>query len=721
ILKPGFTYNASSSATFRAWINTSLVIPVTTISNPKPGDTTGSSTDGTYQPGGSFGNDPLTGINGMTSNDQLQNSSGGTQATAYFTTYAFPIAWFKTVPATNNLNGYYIWKDVTGNNAKMLKYSSLGAGHGDEYQVKRDTMRTYNFNPAMYLPAENLTKEILISKSNLSQSTVIGVWGSKEDLDKNNFVFAINGRRNEGIVFSKQWVAEGDASKSMLVYGSDTLRSLVYNSRANVLEENPNRFHERSLRVASYYRSNKPDNSLWGETQQADITLGGKYNSTNVNNTSTYPDSIYQKNVFKGYSPELLVFNHQLKPAECNKYETYLAIKYGISLDKSYIAPNGQIIWDYDTNKKRSGKNYNNRITGFGREDAIGLYQKVSTTSYEEAPYYSNQTTYDTFDGNNSYNPSSRYRLLVMGYQQGNTPCNGSYILFGDNNDSLRFVSSATTGVTNQLNRQWLLTTNQSSFPATNKTLHWNSNSSLSIASDYKTNIFKKGSLTTLSAVTLDTLQGRDGYFAWTVEQEYGPVIAKFGTNQASLVSGSYDYGYKIDSIGRVFPIIQGQVGSVLFNIEKVQRIEIEKNEQIIYLRVNGVRYKNTEISILAADYAKTYYGAISIGSNPYDVQLTNFRHGGFVDTGSRIELSYFRIPQLAAYVNGQTNLIIDRTGNGNFGTTSDVYACDEIDTLRAKIIFNNVFWDTDGNGRDAFTFGYKTALISHVKSFDIP
>lgn len=714
-LKSGFKYTATTSATFRAWINPFLTIPYTPISNPQPGDTTGTANDGIYFPGSTFGTDPLTGIVGLITGGTTLT---GTDAVSNMATYTYPILWFKTVPLTNNLNGTYVWKDITGNNTKLLKYSTLGAGNGNEYQIKRDTMRTYNFNPSMYLPCENISKEILISKSNLSQTTVMGVWGAKEDFDKNDFVFAIDGRRKEGIVFSKQWVAEGDSTKSTFSYGNDTLRSLVYNSRAGQLEEDLSRFNERSLRIATYSRTNKPNNNLWGETSKAVITLGGKLESTNVNSTSAYTDAQYQQDAFKGFSPEFLIFDRLLSSTECNKFETYLAIKYGISLDKSYISPHGNIIWNYAINQ-----NYNNRITGYGREDAIGLYQKISTTSYEEAPYYSNQRTFDSFDGNDSYHSSSRYRLLVMGYQPGNTPYNSSYVLFGDNNDSLKLVSSLANGITKQIRRQWVLNTNQSSFPTTKKSLLWDSRSTLNISSsDYKVDVTKVGSLSTLWAVTQDTLKGKDGYFAWTVDNEYGSVIVKFGSNQFNVTQGNYDYGYKIDSIGRVFPILQGIITpNQLFNIDKGQRIEVEKNGQTVSLRVNGIRQKNTEITIDQADYEKAYYGAIAIGNNSNDVKLIGFRHGGFVDTGNKIELSYLRIPELAAYRDNQTYLIIDRSGAGNFNASSEVYACDEMDTLRSKIIFNNIFWDIDGNGKDAFTFGYKVSQINHVKSFDVP
>ncbi|MGC3979164.1 MAG: T9SS type A sorting domain-containing protein [Paludibacteraceae bacterium] len=60
--------------------------------------------------------------------------------------------------------------------------------------------------------------------------------------------------------------------------------------------------------------------------------------------------------------------------------------------------------------------------------------------------------------------------------------------------------------------------------------------------------------------------------------------------------------------------------------------------------------------------------------------------------------------------------LIIDRTGTGNFTTEVDEYKVSEIDSIRSKLIFNNVIWDKDGNGKDLFTFGYKQTSPQTVK-----
>ena len=706
VLKSGFSYTATGTINFSALIDTTLTFTITSIPNPIPGDTTNHSGDETYTPGGSFSNDVTEVPSGLATRSSVSGESNDTS-------YIYPVLWLKTVPVTNNLNGAYKWKDVTTNHTPVLKYSVQGAGHGTEYIVTRDKVQTYNFNPAIDLSYEDISKELLIRKSNLAQATIIGVWGPKADYKKDRFLFSVNGRKNESVLFTKNYVVQADSTKTDLIFGNSTTRNFLCQS--NGIDSDTSKFKEKSLRVGTYYKANKPDLSMWGEPQKAVISLGYKFNAANVNNTSVFNAQWQDSSEFKGYTPELLVFDRQLSPLDCRKYESYLAIKYGITLDTSYFSAQGNIIWEYDAT-------YKNRITGYGREDALGLNQKTATTSYEETPFYSNQTLYDSFEANNSYGLPSSNRLLVMGCQPGNTMDDGKYVIFGDNNLSIANADSIAQGFTGTMSRKWLVCTNQ--ILENNDTILSWENTGLAITrkNTFKCNI-KSTPNTSASIVTEEPLKAKDGYFTWTVEQEYGPVIVKFGKDTAGLTPESHDYGYKISEKGDVFSIQKGIVNTnCLFTVEKGQRLEVEKNGRVMYLRVDGVRYKNTEFVIDSTKNELSYYGAISIGSNSSSVQLTDFRHGGFVDTGHKVELSYLpqRASAFANYRERRTSLIIDRSGNGNFSGDVDSYSCDEVDERRSKIIFNNIFWDTDMNGKDAFTFGTTDSPVLRSAKIDI-
>ncbi|MBD8841979.1 FIVAR domain-containing protein, partial [Paenibacillus sp. CFBP 13594] len=78
---------------------------------------------------------------------------------------------------------------------------------------------------------------------------------------------------------------------------------------------------------------------------------------------------------WEGTIEEIIVFDHALTDAERQKVSTYLAIKYGYTLDQtvanSYIISNNDTIWDSVANAV-----YTHRVTSIGRDDQSGLMQK---------------------------------------------------------------------------------------------------------------------------------------------------------------------------------------------------------------------------------------------------------------------------------------------------------------------------------------------------------
>lgn len=118
--------------------------------------------------------------------------------------------------------------------------------------------------------------------------------------------------------------------------------------------------------------------------------------------------------------PEILVFNTNLSVIDKQKIETYLSIKYGITIndisEKNYISSGNQIIWD-----SKKNKNYNFRITGIGRDDLFGLYQKQSANAEDKHIII------------------SLGQLQVINNQNNSSISQGSFLLWGDNNQALTF------------------------------------------------------------------------------------------------------------------------------------------------------------------------------------------------------------------------------------------------------------------------------------------
>ena len=76
---------------------------------------------------------------------------------------------------------------------------------------------------------------------------------------------------------------------------------------------------------------------------------------------------------YEGKIPEVIVYNQNLTgTTEAQKINSYLGIKYGVSMAHNYLSSNGTTIY--------SVASYGANIVGIGRDDASALYQKQSTS-----------------------------------------------------------------------------------------------------------------------------------------------------------------------------------------------------------------------------------------------------------------------------------------------------------------------------------------------------
>ncbi len=106
-----------------------------------------------------------------------------------------------------------------------------------------------------------------------------------------------------------------------------------------------------------------------------------------VNNTSTLYYPAIQNGMCLGANTnseyyndaiaELIIFPTPLNPVDANKVESYLALKYGITLDSStssnYTLSDNTVAWP-----AANHPNFHHRITGIARDDGSDLYQKQS-------------------------------------------------------------------------------------------------------------------------------------------------------------------------------------------------------------------------------------------------------------------------------------------------------------------------------------------------------
>ena len=124
---------------------------------------------------------------------------------------------------------------------------------------------------------------------------------------------------------------------------------------------------------------------------------------------------------------EVIIYSNTLSAAEINKVESYLAVKYGFTLNQlaannnNYTATNGTITWDRALN---SG--FANDITGIGRDDATALSQKQSKSINSTALVTLFNGTYPggVFPATNAANTTSfanDFSFLLAGDNGGST------------------------------------------------------------------------------------------------------------------------------------------------------------------------------------------------------------------------------------------------------------------------------------------------------------
>jgi len=180
--------------------------------------------------------------------------------------------------------------------------------------------------------------------------------------------------------------------------------------------------------------------------QEATNTYAAALSSENYYIASRYYNSANTK-FLNGEIAEVIHYNMSPGSNDRNQIESYLAIKYGITLANTgggtqgdYSATTGANLWDAS-----NGSNYHNNVIGIGREDAQALYQKQSHTSDDTTRIYLNSLA-----ATNSSN------IGTIG--------NFSYIIIGDNQGAMRnsITSNAevpgTCGLYARLEREWKVT-----------------------------------------------------------------------------------------------------------------------------------------------------------------------------------------------------------------------------------------------------------------------
>jgi hypothetical protein len=233
-------------------------------------------------------------------------------------------------------------------------------------------------DPYIWKISESKLPGLAIWRSKLPDTSGTGmiITGKYKSINNNAALYFDGGKINNTLdlgrleTFSLFTVCQDDDTLSERVIvslESDTASDMVLTNRrmaALDIYRYANYSKNKSLfpRIYSYSQNKSHDSAAISRK----LRLGRPPHSQNL------PVSMY-----KGFIPEVILFDRYLSLRDRQKVESYLALKYGISLNQdlpvSYLNSRGEIIWDGDANTA-----FGRNIAGIGRDDASGMYQKVS-------------------------------------------------------------------------------------------------------------------------------------------------------------------------------------------------------------------------------------------------------------------------------------------------------------------------------------------------------
>lgn len=205
------------------------------------------------------------------------------------------------------------------------------------------TQGSQNFNPTLAMNTDKSRIDLSGNIASLQRTTIFTVY-QNPNTEEERFIWELTGRfgdlslstrqvssksRKTNIVFSKNKATAHAQSQGAIIH-----TYLSYKGNRGLAEHNDNL--EASIRFGS----------TPGTAQTAQPLIS-----------------------------EFILYERILNEREIARVETYLALKYGVTLERNYLNSSGEIVWNQENEKK-----YSHNIAGIGRDDRSSLYQKQSTS-----------------------------------------------------------------------------------------------------------------------------------------------------------------------------------------------------------------------------------------------------------------------------------------------------------------------------------------------------
>jgi len=304
--------------------------------------------------------------------------TGGIATVTINNTYRYiAIAGFEATPGGLNLdgNGYTVDLWVDGNNSTNSSWTNLIPApyslvkYGTNTPVVQNSR--FNFNKEIYFGNTTSSKlrtstPYSLTTGNTYQAFIVSD-ASKVTTTPYSVLLTYNANATTSLVWN------ASTANAFSAYWSTTARTPNFAMPASA------RYGITTLNVVNS-NNNPLDLYLNGAKYSTNLGTGaGSYNTPLMVANANTDALVGSTNPFNGAIQEIILVrskdpstNMILMPGDMiAKIQSYLAVKYGITLAGNYVNSNNDVVWDSIAN---SG--YNSNIFGLGRDDDSGLYQK---------------------------------------------------------------------------------------------------------------------------------------------------------------------------------------------------------------------------------------------------------------------------------------------------------------------------------------------------------
>jgi large repetitive protein len=323
-----------------------------------------------------------------------------------------PAVWLKADAGTS----------TTTNNATLNQWSDQSTNARHHTQATASQQPTFkdvgffNFNPSVSFDGGDMMKLTQYASGLEAVHTFMVV---KPNGSSNMVVYSFH----DGGAGGNQVFTGWDAGKPFSNTGGQknfTGTGLSYGLSTHILPKNT----DQSRIILNGLSANITNNTTYGYSSNAGYTnagIGGNVNSFNSANSAVsqlngeVAEVIIYKTGLVGTAGAALV------AADINKIETYLAVKYGITLAHDYVNAAGTTIYDI---VGAGYSPYKSNIIGLGKETATVLDQKQSRSI--------NTNQYITIGNANT--------IATSNIANSNSLANGAFEMIGDNDSTTNFT-----------------------------------------------------------------------------------------------------------------------------------------------------------------------------------------------------------------------------------------------------------------------------------------